>query len=207
MNSNDSTFGYPTEVPPPGAGAPSGLFEAAFGFVALVVFGYSLCLIFNGLASYQWNSCHGEVLSSKVESRQEHNGVHDRWVYYPDVHYSFEISGQKLESSNLQPPFNGAVTFLNGDLQSQSTVLRYPRGSTVTVFADAHNPGNCCLEPGINWSTLLFTLMFVILFSIIPAMPLIRRLQDKLLPREPDLAIKTGPDGKKKFESGFRKDY
>jgi len=202
---NKQEWGVPTQVPSPNQAPSNGLFEAAFAFAAIFLFGYCICMWYYGSKSLDWTSTQGQIISSQKVMKEDTSGDigSRRTEYVPEVQYSYSVGQQKLSSKDIHPPLNDSGTWFNGEAQTELTLLKYPQNSTVTVFFNPQDPGQACLEPGTNYQTFAMVFLFVVMFSIVPLWRPALRLKEIIAPTKPVLITKT-IDGKRVMLSSFR---
>jgi hypothetical protein len=118
---------------------------------------YGVRLVRDARACARWPRAEGQILATEVSvvSRQK-----DKRLYAPSIRYCYWVAGKRHESSRL------TLVPRNYGLQSQATaaVSRYAVGSTVHVFHDPRDPGNCVLEAratGTEWAYPLGGLLFM----------------------------------------------
>lgn len=129
-----------------------GVFTLFFA-IGLGLIGVGAKVTLDARASQTWPSSSGEVLHSKVESRQETRsrrtprGVrHPRTVtlHRPLVQYRYQVEGT--------PHIGTRISFYDAASDraelARAVVARYPRGTAVTVFYDPLDPTRSVLEPG-----------------------------------------------------------
>ena len=85
----------------------------------------------------QWPSTLGVVDASYLERRSSSEGGSTN---YPVVQYSYQISGQRYQSTKLAPGMEV------GGTGAGKVVERYPAGAQVMVFYNPQNPGEAVLE-------------------------------------------------------------
>jgi hypothetical protein len=197
-------YGVPIEVPPPGSGPSNGFFEAIFAVAAIFLFGFCITMAYYGLKSSDWKSTQGQVISSKVIMEQDDSGdiSSRRTIYKPEVVYSYSVIKQKLTSNEINPPLNYSGTYFNGAWQTEDVLQKYPLNSAVTVFYNPEDPGQACLEPGINYSTFSIIFVFSLIFAVVPLWRPFKRLSEKMFPSKPYFTV--GKDGRRVFLSSFR---
>jgi Protein of unknown function (DUF3592) len=203
--SRKQEMGYPTVIP--SSSPPNGIFEAVFGVAALLIFGYCMMMLYNGWRSYDWKNTQGQVISSKTVSEEDTSGKISsrRTVYKPQVSFTYVVGSQTLTSSDIHPPLNDSGTLFNGAMQTEATLQKYPKGSQVVVYYDPQEPGQACLEPGVNVATFAILFGFFILCAIVPLWPVIGRLQEMISPTKPAFVTKT-EGGRRAYLSSFREE-
>lgn len=116
-----------------------------------------------------WPSTMGTVTHSSIEWRR---GSEGQSVAYPAVQYSYQVMGQMLQGSKVQP---GPEV---GGTGAQKVVNRYPAGAQVMVYYDANNPSDAVLErsmPGFIkwlWVALILTDLFLCGMAVVMAFAL-----------------------------------
>jgi hypothetical protein len=164
---DDLPIGYPRPVPQPLSGQANLIFKVAFGAFSIFLLVYSIGMGYNGLASEHWSLISARIIRSKVVSSPSSHGQN---TYYPEVHYTFNIADQSLESSSVRAPFNDDFGFGTGSNFAHEIVARYPEGLVTQVYVDPLDTNNSCLIPGLNWIrfAICLTLGLAIASCLIP---------------------------------------
>ena len=90
-------------------------------------------------AAQTWPTVSGQVVTSVAKM---HRGSKHRNVAYPHVSYTYEVNGKTYHSRNIMA--GGEI----GGMNVETTLARYPQGSSVTVYYDPNNPKDAILEAG-----------------------------------------------------------
>lgn len=91
-------------------------------------------------AAQSWPSTTGTILISTLQSRRSGRS-HST---YPVVGYQYTVNGQTYTSQAIKAGDQFMNVRVSG--QAQTTVARYPVGSTVTVYYNPANPSESALE-------------------------------------------------------------
>lgn len=119
--------------------------------VAFVVFGGALVasgikIVFMTVKvarSMNWARTTGTVLSSELRRYRSRPGELGGGSFGPHIVYEYTVMGQTYTGSTLS--LIGMQACSNKSW-GQRVLLRYPRGSKVTVHYDRDNPNDSCLE-------------------------------------------------------------
>jgi len=124
-------------------------------FILLIIVGitiiiFQLRLFYKGLQSKDWESTHGEIISSELETFRFDDESNK--TYRAGISFKYEVSGKQYLSNRaffgdkLQLSFKGpALKLLN----------KYPVGSRIAVFYNPKNIEESVLENGISFNVML----------------------------------------------------
>ncbi len=118
---------------------------AVLGFVCLLI---GLRELWFGHKSLRWPSCEGTILKSEVKKSRGSDGRAD---FNPRVIYVYSVGGQEFVSERVAFHCWGGTTAA----ASTAVSLRYPVGSTVTVFYNPRNAASSTLEIGYGPGNVL----------------------------------------------------
>ena len=91
-----------------------------------------------------WSQTSAHILMSRVEARHHKFGGDTTTVTnVPVVQYEFMADGRKWHGNRI------SIGEDSGGANTEATLARYPKGSTVTVYYDPKNPEHCVLERDI----------------------------------------------------------
>ena len=91
-------------------------------------------------AIQSWPSVEGEVLSSEVIHRSSHD---QGSTYRAEVVYEYRVRAQRYKGKNVCLSYDVGT----GDRgRAEERCAQYPLGSAVTVYYNAKNPADACLE-------------------------------------------------------------
>jgi hypothetical protein len=110
----------------------------------------------------QWPSTLGVVDASYLERRSSSEGGSTN---YPVVQYSYQIAGQRYQSTKLAPGMEV------GGTGAGKVVERYPAGAQVMVFYNPQNPAEAVLErkAPAQWVIWLILAIFdCVLCAVLP---------------------------------------
>ncbi len=104
------------------------------------------------IASKQWPSAEGTIISSSVEESHGTDSNHRPTTFYHvRISYRFVVDGRNYSGNRVAFGDIG-----RGDPKySRAVVSRYPRGKNVVVFYRAGDPPECLLEPGVHAQALI----------------------------------------------------
>ncbi|MCY3412106.1 MAG: DUF3592 domain-containing protein [Candidatus Heimdallarchaeota archaeon] len=112
--------------------------------------------------SNSWVSVEGEITSSEVVSETRGSGGDKETKYYAEVSYTFNVNGRDYTGNTI---YAGDIR-PSGIIASNAYVEEHQAGQAVTVYYDAEDPNNNCLEPGITFGHVGFALMGLVFFSV-----------------------------------------
>ena len=111
----------------------------------------------------QWSSTMGTVNTSYLERRHSSDGSTD----YPVVQYSYQVSGQRYQSTKLAPGPEVAGT------GAGKVIARYPAGAQVMVFYNPQNPAEAVLERKAPAQWLMWLLLIIFDCTLCGVIPLV----------------------------------
>lgn len=142
---------------------------AALGLLGLLLSGFGVSFIADGLQARSWPVVDGRVVSTTVrvdmptgnsgatrEAREAH------WRYYPSITYRWVVDGRPHTGSRYQ--LGTTHPKLRQREEAQAAAARYPVGSTVRVHYNPANPDQAVLEtaPSVGiYVPLLFGLVLI----------------------------------------------
>jgi hypothetical protein len=138
------------------------------GFVLLI-----LNAIFGGIIFFtqrkmaqvnQWPSTLGVVDASYLERRSSSEGGSTN---YPVVQYSYQIKGQRYQSTKLAPGMEV------GGTGAGKVVERYPAGAQVMVFYNPQNPSEAVLERKARAQWIMWLVLAIVDCSLCAVLPVI----------------------------------
>jgi hypothetical protein len=118
----------------------------------------------NGIVSRRWPTASGRILSSEVSSSVTVGGGEggpQQPVSDPVVSYEYEVQGQRYTASRVS--FQGTWPTLDVAIE---VVVRYPAGTSVTVWYDSEDPESAVLEPGAGLFPYFQMLMGFLIIGI-----------------------------------------
>ena len=89
-----------------------------------------------------WPIVRGIVVDSRVETSNRRRGRSKDLIYTPIVEYSYRVNGQEFRGRQIGPDDQAADTLAD----AEKVAARFPKGSAVSVYYDAGNPGDAMLE-------------------------------------------------------------
>ena len=116
-------------------------------------------------ASMKWPNVEGKVVVSNL-----------RWIpgesAKPEIVYSYNVAGRDYQAKKI---VIGQLWGNTGKAWANHKVIRYPKGSIVTVYYHPKAPKKALLEPGLNsqFLTLWFRVVPIILVIIVPLFSLL----------------------------------
>lgn len=123
------------------------------GGIGLLAWG--MTRYFDAAASSDWPTVPGKVLSSEVKVSRTKTKSKNKTTFGANIRYQFQVNNQDFEGTQVS--FGDYST--NDRSHADAIVKRYAVGSVVTVYYNPDEPGNCVLEPGINWVVYLLPIM------------------------------------------------
>ena len=131
-----------------------------FGGVSAWLLAAAVWNLVAGLKSRAWPSTSGTITTSELakDSSNPFDFTHRR----ANVEYRYNVNGKDYLARGV---FVGD-SWTNDFSRPAATrrVVKYSRGSTVTVYYDPLQPWRAVLEPGVNWQTW-YQLAFAVLFA------------------------------------------
>lgn len=138
------------------------------GFVLLILNAIFLGIIFfmrrKMAAVSQWPSTLGTVNASYLERKSSSEGGS---TDYPVVQYSYQLGGQRYQSTKLAP---GPDV---GGTGSGKVVERYPAGAQVMVFYNPQNPSEAVLERKAPAQWIMWLILAIFDCVLCGALPII----------------------------------
>ena len=139
--------------------------RAAFAFAALCIVGGFVALpwavgyVRNAQVSSGWPTAQGEIISREVmqSTRRNANAMWDE-SYLPRIHYSYEVDGQRYESTQIGFDFDAHY---ERQADARAVIDSVARTEPLTVYYEPGNPANAVLRTGGDWRTyrpLIFAL-------------------------------------------------
>lgn len=123
-----------------------GLVFAAVGLVFAII---GIRQIVRGLASSNWRTAFGTIISSSVEINSKDGSQEvvsgSRYEYAADVRYEYEVGGEKYTGSEI----SFASASARDTRTAERLVHRYPEGKSVQVSYNPVKPEAAVLEPGV----------------------------------------------------------
>jgi len=103
----------------------------------------------------------GTIISSRIERRQQsyHGGV--IYDYLPVFEFEYEYNGHLCQAFQ----HGISTSFVKSEQDAEALRLRYPVGTSVTVFVNPRNSRQACLQNGISfltWVLLLSGILFTV---------------------------------------------
>jgi hypothetical protein len=133
-----------------------------FGAALLIMGVGYLIPVSNALLSQQWPSASGEVSISRVVYMKSSSLKFGTTITYSaEIAYQYTVRDRHFTGSNISFDDHGNID----SSLAESTVMRYPTGSTVKVYYNPDNPGEAVLETGFT-SDLLLNMVFGALLSL-----------------------------------------
>jgi len=138
------------------------------GFVFLILNAVFLGIIFfmrrKMAVVSEWPSTMGTVNASYLERRFSSEGDSTN---YPVVKYSYQIGGQRYQSTKLAP---GPEV---GGTGAGKVVERYPAGAQVMVFYNPQNPSEAVLERKAPAQWLMWLLLVIFDCALCGVVPIL----------------------------------
>ncbi|MCB8922287.1 MAG: DUF3592 domain-containing protein [Ardenticatenaceae bacterium] len=116
------------------------------------------------IRSRSWPQAEGRMITSKAGKSRHANPLSMR--HEVNLEYAYTVDGQRY-TSNVISFGDTAVNRLNFRLRSkraaEKIVRQFPSRSTVTVYYNPQDPVQATLQPGIQLSDLIFTLVTLLI--------------------------------------------
>lgn len=115
--------------------------------VGLVLIYFGLRDILQAQTSTRWLPAPGIIVSSDLGVEDDGEG---NTLYRADIQYTYELNGHEFQGDRV---FFGAMS-TSERRQVFDLLLKYPKGTAVSVYYDPADPSQSVLEPGIhgaNW--------------------------------------------------------
>jgi hypothetical protein len=126
------------------------LFLMVFGGMGSWAFITGLKGVEKALASQNWPSVQGQVLSSSVGTHDSHDSDSST-TYSADVRYTYGVNGNTYQGTHL-----GSGDFSSSNYNQMSAwAAKYPAGKQVSVYYDPANPATAVLETGFSGGLLI----------------------------------------------------
>jgi len=130
------------------------LFKTAFflagivsGAVGLVLFYLFIKTIRYAITSKKWPMVEGEIVSSKV--------AEDNEGYYPEISFSYNVSGVDYISTKINPNELVARSIL-GKKTAEIKIKTLPIGTPVKVYYKPDDPKKAVIEQGVTKESFFF---------------------------------------------------
>ncbi|TVR47340.1 MAG: DUF3592 domain-containing protein [Planctomycetota bacterium] len=136
------------------------LFPLPFILIGLGVLVFGINSLRLAIASSDWPSVEGVVVSSEVVSSRDSDG---NTTYRPNVVYEYEVDGANFVGDRLA--FGGSVGTSGGG-SARSVVQRYPVGKVIDVHYRPGHPQTAVLEPGLGFAPFFLIGFGFIFFSV-----------------------------------------
>jgi len=141
--------------------------------VAIVIGGV---LLFNTRRNYRlarktrnWPQTTGTIVKSGIVSSWSGTGRNARKVYYPDVHYKYNVDKQEYRSSQI---FVGSIGRSGGYMYADKYLSKYPVGKQVVVYYSPNiyqlsdKEKYAVLETGVNYTLYGSGLFSVLMIGV-----------------------------------------
>lgn len=139
-------------MPPALAWFVTRVFPLLFVAVGVVMLVIGVTGLRRAVASTEWPTTQGEILSSEVERVRRDD--HDRGpstTFHARIRYGYSVGGEPYTGDRVGIGDYGT----NTNHHARSVVRRYPVGSHVTVYYDPDRPRIALLEPGVRASAFI----------------------------------------------------
>src|SRR5579864_1923157 len=93
-----------------------------------------------------WPQVMGTIIFSRIERRRQTYYGNIIYDYLPVFEFEFEYNG--LPCQSVQHGIS--TSFVKSEQDAEALRLRYPVGTSVTVFVNPRNPRRACLQHGIS---------------------------------------------------------
>ncbi len=136
-------------MPPAVAWFMMRVFPLLFVAVGVVMLVIGVTGLRRAMASTEWPTTQGEVLTSEVERvRHRHHDRGPSTTFHARISYGYSVGGEPYTGDRVGIGDYGS----NTNHHARSVVRRYPVGSHVTVYYDPDRPRIALLEPGVRAS-------------------------------------------------------
>src|SRR3989344_4223740 len=129
-----------------------------FIIIGLIFFITGIINIVRGFSSKNWPSVQGKIISSDI---QIHRNIRQGSNYSSAILFEYFINGTRYFSNRVS--FGGTSSKL---ISIQRVLVKYPIGTGVLVYYNPQKPQIAVIEPGVTFSTIIFTLVGII-FTIV----------------------------------------
>jgi hypothetical protein len=128
--------------------------------VGILVFGVVVALwgvrtVYFSLASKNWPTTEGTVISQEYVTKREDSGWRGTRYFY-QVSYTYSVEGVAYTSDNVR--FGLQILSVFFSAIEQEDAARYPTGTKVSVYYHPQRPGVSVLEPGHSFESVLMVL-------------------------------------------------
>ncbi len=113
---------------------------------------WGVIVVLDALASSNWPTVEGVVVSSGVERGSSGTGTSRSTSYHAKVDYTYEVDGVAYQAERVS--FKDAISKSRGHAEEISN--SYKVGQAVVVAYDAEDPGNAVLEPGLSPASFIY---------------------------------------------------
>jgi hypothetical protein len=128
--------------------------------VGILIFGVVIALwgvrsVYFALASKNWPTTEGTVVSQEYVTKQEDRGWRGTRSFY-HVSYTYSVENVAYTSDNVR--FGLQILSVFFSAVEEKHAAHYPTGRKVTVYYHPQRPGVSVLEPGHDFQSVLMSL-------------------------------------------------
>jgi hypothetical protein len=132
---------------------PNNFVSVLLGWGSLYFFVYSTPFYPDAIASKNWQTTDGEIVTSEVRKKgTSTSGVSS----YPVIEYAYLVNGQKYRNDRIKIGIQSVSS--SGSTWPEDMIKKFHMNKIVKVFYSARKPENAVLEPGINLRIFGFTI-------------------------------------------------
>ncbi len=141
------------------------LFALLLLIAGLVLAGLGFRTISDALASSSWPMVQGTIVESRVDEVRRSKPPKQQVKqskFRPVVDYEYSVNTESYTSSRVQ----FGETLLNSKQAAETAISSYPAGQVVNVYYKPSAPKSAVLQPGMNFQSIFYPAIGVILILI-----------------------------------------